>query len=385
MEGKRREPQLRVIERAKESAADEAVDLESVGIREGEPASFEQIEQLFEQNPQLVDGIKRNYHRWLRMAIEADYTQRHASYKPDISIANYPAGAGPFGVTSFKDRAKRYPPWKKEKNEPSERLTTMGEDGKQRYGAEFFLELDPSKPGSIFKNELVFLFSVDKEEAKKLFHQPTVFRPTDDYRFDGIFFMPGKPSRQNPKKIPLRDAIESGVAGEIDYDRLKYIVDSIIPKPDADVSRAISDLEKLAVAEEIDEESFEKMKMAIVEFATFVKPEPLTGNQCCKEIGQCLTAPDTFNLYLGERHEITDTDTEHYGSSLGEYHEVNTWGNICIDWTAKQFRELREKPYPYIYRADDPHHLGKIYSRWSDEEKKKTDKYERLSARGSEY
>ncbi|MFH1426314.1 MAG: hypothetical protein ABIG66_02670 [Candidatus Kerfeldbacteria bacterium] len=385
MKGRRREPQLRVAEKTKKASADEAVDFESLGIHEGEPASLEQVEQLFEQNPQLIDGMKRNFHHLLRQAIEADYTQRHSSWKPEYSVAHYPASAGPFHVTSFTDNAQWYPPWQKKENEPSERITTMGEEGDQRYGAEFFLDLDSSESGSIRKDKLVFLFSTDKEEAKALFDWPNYFRPTHDYRFDGMYYLPAKSSREKPKKIPLREAIESGIAGEIDYDRLKNVVESIIPMPDADVSRAIEDLEKLTAAENVDEQELEKMKAAIVEFATFVKPEPLTGDQCFREIGRCLTAPGTFIIYMRERHDMDDIDRDHYGSALGSYHEVNRWGNICIDWTAKQFNELREKPYPYIYMADDPHHLGKLYSRWTEEEKRETEKYERLSAMGIEY
>jgi hypothetical protein len=290
-------------------------------------------------------------------------------------------------IGSFRDNSRRAAFLPEKEKQISERLTVIGSDGLNRYAAEFRFRLDSITEiqGNQGKWDgcVSLVFSVDKEEARAIWDVgPSLWSPTDTYRYDGLFYISG--DQDQPLKVPVKDAINTGVIERITFDCIKNLVERMRPIPDADVSESLAKLEELSRKEGKSLEDMEKMKKAIAAFATFQKPEPKTGDQCFLERGRCLTSPHVFIKFL-KQFGINDVDTDHYGSSLGGFHQVNVWGNMCVDWTARQFRELRNSAYPYIYGRDEPHHLGQLYSDWSQEKKDETRYYESLIANGRDF
>lgn len=359
-------------------------DLFELGITREAGAHLEHIQSLFERYPHLIEGARRNYHLFLRYAFITDYelmrarqTYGERGRRVDIGV-----------IRAFVNNVHNPPSFLKgEERRVSERVIVMGDrEGERRFGAEMVIGLQPdnsTKKYASNESGLILVFSLHSDDARSLWNNgASIWEPVDGYRFDGLYF---EDSAFDSLKQPLEHAVRNGNADELTFEGVMKMIECLTPKPDADVSVAEYKIDELCSADGKSREEIEVMKQAIKAFATFQKPAPTTGEQCFGEIGRCLTAPHTFNIFLARNFGIKDVDTDSYGSSLGGYHQVNVWGNVCIDWTARQFSELRETEYPYVYHIDTPHHLGLPYSKWSEERKQEVREMEDKERRGTEY
>lgn len=369
--------------------------LREQGIEEGKEISLEQVQKLIENNPSLIDGIKRNFYWQLKNATLTDYEENTPYTMKSFSRHIYRDGS--YGVYPFVEKV-REPYYKRkqgEEKQKSDRETVLG-DVKNKLSAEMIFNLSPgendfplraSEGGEYFA--VSFVFSTNREKARKYYDKDqSYFSSVDDFNFEGVYVYDTDELKER-KKITMDEEMEkinsSGENKKIFFEKVKEMVEILEPIPDADCSKAFVALDKLAEQEGVDKEVVEKLKTAITEYATFVKPEPTTGDMCFAEIGRCLTTPHIFNKFIKERLDIK-LDTDHYGSSLGSYHEVNTFGDIFIDWTARQFGDLRDTPYPYIYHKNDKKHGGgRLWSSLTEEEKVEVIKYERMAASGVEW
>ena len=372
--------------------------LREVGIEEGREISVAQIKELIERNPFLVEGVRRNFLGALEHAIQADFAD------------NTPGAMSPFTRIGLRDgilvvlpfieeHRGRPPIWMRKGDEPQE-LTSREKvlkAPKDTFACEVFFAVSPGGEKSPMwgvqgmEDEYLaisFVVSADRKTARNFYDWPSKPALPEDFHVEGVYVY-DNPGRGQKRKIPLTEAAKKDQAnarmGKIDIESLKKMINELRPIPDADCSSAFTALEKLATAEKIDAKEIEKMKKAIIAFATFVKPEPKTREGFFGEIGRCLVVPMNFNAFLRDRFGMR-LDRDHYGSSLGSYHEVSTWGNIFVDWTARQFGHLDDEPYPYIYHRDSSKHGGgKLWSSLTKKEQGEVTHYERLAERGIEY
>ncbi len=122
-------------------------------------------------------------------------------------------------------------------------------------------------------------------------------------------------------------------------------------QPEVDCSQSIDVFRRLARRLKLNKREAQDMINAIGQFATYYKSPPISDRDCFAQIGQCLVVPNKFRFFCKKFN--LEVDTPHYGDGESFYHEVNEWQGIIIDWTARQFLNLRTKPYPFIYLAGE--------------------------------
>lgn len=158
-------------------------------------------------------------------------------------------------------------------------------------------------------------------------------------------------------KNPFKESVKAGLDDSSLADRhvsgkaIKEFLREIM-RPEVDVGEAVADLRLLARRLDLNKRQVQDMIYAIGQFATYYKQPPITDYDCFCEIGRCLTQPTDFQFFCKKKFGL-EVDNPHYGNSVSSYHEVNEWQGIIIDWTARQYRKFRNKPYPFIYAETD--------------------------------
>ncbi|OGL95677.1 hypothetical protein A2348_00025 [Candidatus Uhrbacteria bacterium RIFOXYB12_FULL_58_10] len=337
--------------------------LRACEIREGERVPLEQIERIFNRFPELVAGGGRNYYWELRRALESDYE--------NIRLRR-PAGPRGFAdlgdgivVSRFQENSVRasQPPWI-ERTGTYERDDIFGDEAQTSVGAQlsFVLCDRPLEERPL----LTLVYSTSNDRAQTYWNEGpfATFTSTEDFRPLGIFIQkPGKPKVRIAECAKNSDVI-------VDYSRVAEIVDSLIPFPDEDVSDALRTLDALMEQERVPDRERKNLRKAIQDFASFVKPPPNEPGHRINEIGKCRTVPSDFQAYCTKRLGL-QMELEEYGDGVTFYHQVNRFGNILIDWTARQYGEYADSPYPRVYRLDEllPNEM-KPRSQWTEAERK---------------
>jgi len=353
--------------------------LRACEIKEGQPVSVEQIEAVFERFPQLVEGAKRNFYWEVRQALSSDFELRFINHGTFVRPPDpYAQQCGEVAlVKRFQEKSPRskLPPWSRTDDLKTEREEIFGDRKQEVAVAEILFKI----PSSSESPSLTILLSTPRQQANLYWNEGGLFATfthPNDFSFDGIFILEGF---EGPKTT-LAAAKEKGT--RFDYQLVKTMIEELIPFPDTDVKAAIGDLRKLAKTEGVSREDLKKMEQAIQDFATFVKPPP---KNLFAEIGRCLTVPHSFSDYCRKRFGLP-VDEETYGNGISFFHQVNRWGSICIDWTARQYAAYDDAPYPRIYLLDEPL-LGsyKPCSQWTEQEKEEAGELKRLAASGREF
>ncbi len=372
------------------------IDLAQSGIERGKEIKLSHIEALVLGNHRLIEGsIKRNFYWELREAITTDFEDRTPRIWKSPYKRFYDHG-GEYGVYPFHENVDRHPFSEEAGQEKFEREKFVPQH-KDKMSAEFLFRLSSGDSTHIFMGKaedllLSFVVSAPKENAEFYWNKgagdTASFTSVDDFDVDGVFVYVSS-MRGQRRKIPLEEAVKRQdelQKSQIDFDKVVQLLEVLEPKPEADCSQAFAALEQLSATEGLNKADVDKLKQAIQEFATFVKPEPISDTMCRDEVGRCLTTPHTFCIFVSNKFGV-ELATEHYGSAFGGYHQVNTLGKtVFIDWTARQFGDLRNTPYPYIYHRSDPKHGGgRLWSDLTKEEQEEIRHCERLEAAGIEY
>jgi len=125
-----------------------------------------------------------------------------------------------------------------------------------------------------------------------------------------------------------------------------------IIRPSVDVEDALRELVATAGESGLDDEGVEKLTLAIQQYAQHHKPPPLSDSACWGEVGRCLHTPNNFSRFCKENFDM-QVGTMHYGNGISFYHEVSVIDGVVVDWTARQFPQLRDKSYPHVYLASE--------------------------------
>jgi hypothetical protein len=347
-------------------------------IAPNEPISVEKIELIFERFPQLIEGARRNFYWKLRQAITADFARSLNGgrfYNGRSAIEDIGA-VTPFRENSDRSKQSPFQP----RTGITEREALFGELEKKSPGAEIRFEIGTPPSQKL----LIFLFQTTPENARLYWSEGEsifgVFTSPTDFQFKGIYTAEDITS---PKQL-LATQVPSP-EHQVDYDKLTDVIECLIPFPDTDVQESLTHLRSLAEKENLDDETIEKLSTAIQTFATFVKPPPITDRDLYDEIGRCLTIPLSFSEFCHKRFGLNVTE-ERYGNGVSFYHQVNRFGDLLIDWTAGQYPQYADAPYPRIYHIQQPLFGGtRPYSLWTEEEKQEAIKLSRLAASGREY
>lgn len=320
---------------------------------------LEEFERIFRERPELIEEMKKVFSVSLQCAFAADYEGR--SLRQWRSVDPYRARMTEdarvllrtFEETvkpplSFKPEAKT---WQSDRD-----LILQGVPGK-RHLAEVLLEVQEAIPFKQAGTWASLVFSVDDETAKRYWSEGQVhgaFAAPHDIQFHGIYI--GIPRKE--KRVPLAEAVQSGKFADatIDPELIKQFLE-MLEVPVAECKTSLAEIERLGRELGINPEKIEKLKTTVREFATYVKPEPTTNEQCFREIGRCFTVPHTFRHFAREWHGLEVGQDFYAHSVMGHttfWHEVNLVdGKIVVDWTARQYREFNKEPYPFVYRVGD--------------------------------
>ena len=347
-------------------------------IAPNEPISVENIELIFERFPQLIEGARRNFYWDLRKAFTTDFARSLNGGR----FYNGRTAIGDIGVvTPFRensDRSKQSP--FQPRTGITEREALFGELGKKSPGAEIRFEIGTSPSQRL----LIFLFQTTPENARLYWSEGEsifgVFTSPTDFQFKGIYTAKDITA---PKQILATQA--SSPEYQVDYEKFMDVIDCLIPFPDADIQESLTHLRSLAEKEDLDDETIEKLSTAIQTFATFVKPPPITDRDLYDERGRCLTIPLSFSEFCHKRFGLNVTE-ESYGDGASFYHKVNRFGDLLIDWTAGQYPQYADAPYPRIYHIQQPLFGGtRPYSLLTKEEQAENRARARLATSGREY
>ena len=198
---------------------------------------------------------------------------------------------------------------------------------------------------------IAMVYSAPEEEAERLWNISPLDRFTNPAKitFHGLFA--SRVMAHDRQHISMAGSNEAFGDLRIARDDVERLI-SVGERPIEDCQRAVAKLQALGTEMNLPRESVERMSAAIQQYATYVKPEPTTGDQCHAEVGKCESTPHFFREFAASWHGL-EVNTDIYWSSIGG-HQVNIWSNdVVIDWTARQFPQLREHPYPLVYRRGD--------------------------------
>lgn len=359
------------------------IDLAEFGIEEGKDIKLEQIAEIFEKRPDLVDGLRRNCYWEIQNSLMFDYDQQHS-----LSPLGHQYDTGG-GIWRFVENTFGPPRWEKT-DWKSERKTIIGEDDQGRYVAEVNFDINEEvasyrRTGREVSTRLSLIFSVDKETARKYWEEfgKEVFYSPDDFKFHGIFINQGHGRRRIFLKEAAKKRDEILGSTRIDFDKIKKMIDDMKPIPEIRCPEAESKIRDLAEKHEVENKEIEKLIQAVRDFRTFYKDEPKTREECFREIGRCFTVPRRFEDLCRKKFGLDvseDFYEEGYGQGRGYipvfYHSVDIFGGfMVIDWTARQYREFDNELYPFVYEVGDskiPKHWGELVKtvRWKKEKNK---------------
>jgi hypothetical protein len=355
------------------------LDLAELGIEAGGQVTLEQVENLFEKKPDLIEGAKRNFYWSLRRALESDFQRMNFDW---FTIGRrtperYLLDLGDCVITAFHEYSNRLPAFAKkdEEEEPTDRQKILGNDYKKKSLGEIVFRLspepdynDPNHKNEYSRINLRINFAVDNDRARQYSDEGGIFATltsSNDFEFMGLSVTtdPGNP------RLSMEQA-KNDENIRVDYDKIKQLAEALENFPDADCGAAIAKLKELAKDYNLSKEEVEKIEQSITEFATFVKPEPTTGDMFLREIGRCLSSPHAYAMFCQKKFDIK-METDYYGDSVSFFHQVNTFKGIAIDWTARQFSKLRNTAYPHVYPCDEKlFDKMQLHSRLSERKKK---------------
>lgn len=314
-----------------------------------------ELERLFHERPELIDGMKKVFSVSLRCALASDFEGRYVAlrhrFEPYRDHPNDNLMIRTF--QEFVDPPHQFQP--ERKTWKTDREAILGADAKKRCLAEMMFKIqEPSEEPSIWAS---LVFSANQDTAKRYWNQGQLlgsFAAPQDLRFHGIFI--GQPHRE--KRVPLVQATEHPKFSNVAIDQA--LVKSLlkwIDRPIEECAGAVAEIEQLGQKLGFDTKKIETLKQAVRDFATYVKPEPTTSEQCFREVGRCFTAPHTFEDFARERHNLK-IDTDFYEHSCAGYatffHQVNLVDDkMVVDWTARQYHKFDKEPYPFVYPVGD--------------------------------
>lgn len=316
---------------------------------------LEEFERLFEERPERVEEMKKVFSVSLGCALASDFEGRHSrQFRRFDPYRNRPEDH--LMIRTFEEVVAP-PPWraKERKTWQTDREAILGAQAQERCLAEVaFKAQEPQGEASIWMS---FVFSTDKETAEHYWSRGPLFggfAAPHKLQFHGMFI--DQPRQE--KRVPLSQASEhpkfSSLA--IERARVKNLLEWI-DRPIEECAEAVAEIERLGKELAIEAKKIETLKQAVRDFATYVKPEPTTNEQCFAEIGRCFTVPHTFRDFVREWHDLKIDDDFYEHSYAGHptfFHQVNVVdGKMVIDWTARQYREFDNEPYPFVYRVGD--------------------------------
>lgn len=319
-----------------------------------------ELERIFRERPELIEELKKVFSVSLRCAFAADYEGRSLRqwrrvdpYRTRVTkdtrvlLRTFEEMVEP--PLSFKPEVKT---WQSDRN-----MILKGVQGK-RHLAEVLLQMEESIPFKQASTWASLVFSVDDEIAKRYWNEGQMlgsFSAPQDIQFHGIYI--GIPRKE--KRVLLSEAVQSGQFADatIDPELVKQFME-MLEVPVVECKDALTEIDRLGHELGIDPEKIKTLKTTVREFATYIKPEPTTNEQCFAEIGRCFTVPYVFSHFAHEWHGLKVGQDFYAHSVMGHstfWHEVNLLDKkLVVDWTARQYREFDTEPYPFVYRAGDP-------------------------------
>jgi hypothetical protein len=324
---------------------------------------IDEFDLFIEQNPQLIEGIKKANAYHLGDAIMLGPHTRNTPY-PVLSRGSGQSmqtikGAyiNATGYNSYSapgyDAPTGRPPLRIDTVDGNKPLvevvipTVLADSPESGY---IDRRHSPSRPLPIVS----LMFSMRKEDVdSQLLSQGLRTPARPDYlSFEGTFMG----YREKIQRTQLRDVdglAELGLA--IPSDTYQGIVDFANEPPAK--HDAIEALMALGTEQHLDPQLIEALSKVIIDYATYHKPEPVTSSERFGETGRCLVTPMDFKKFCKAWAGIDIATGEYSEYSIhGDpyfYHGVNVLGDIIIDWTARQFSEHDDKPYPFIYTNGD--------------------------------
>jgi len=329
--------------------------------KEKEPTlSLEQLDSLFRERPEFAEEMKKGFSVSLRCAFAASYEGRSIRSRYRVDPYSQPVTReAEILIRTFEEMVDPPPAFASERKEwQTDREMILGDNATKRHLADCIIKIGEPIQGKQTSTWLSFVFSVDDETAKHYWNQGQVlgtFAAPQDIQFHGIYV--GIPRKE--KRMPLTDALQSDKFSDIaaNLKLIEWFL-KLLDQPLVECKEARAFIDQLGHELGIEPEKIETLKRAVQDFATYVKPEPKTNEQCFREIGRCFTVPYTFSDFVSQWHDLK-IDTDFYEKSAGGhptfFHQVNVLdGKMVVDWTARQYRQFDNEPYPLIYRAGDP-------------------------------
>jgi hypothetical protein len=305
------------------------------------PLTLGEFNAFVAQHPELIEKLLKANAYKLATAFEAEATNdRNARALPT-------AGIPKSYVSGFRRYKESKGPFCTDPTILSERELVIGKPETPRHIAEISFELQNDDESTGFRPRLSFVFSTDAQTGQRYANSfsPLPANPSH-LQFEGLFVgkieqMPHTPIAEIDPDLGITVPIETFTA-----------LSELMHMPEQPCTEAIAVLQHLAEERQIDPQVIALLSTAIQDYAIYVKPEPITDDQCFAEIGTCMSVPYSFKQFCKEWVNV-DISTGEYASYSGGYanfyHMVNTLGDIIIDWTAKQYRTDRDKPYPLVY------------------------------------
>jgi hypothetical protein len=307
---------------------------------------LEQFGEFINQNPALVENIKKANCYSLHLALVDDYrnTNPQRGY--------YPAS----GLNGAKVRRfmpyHETPYWERKEGQPSERQKVLNSD-EERYMAEVYFRAAGAQP---FRpsQEIALVFSADARTVRR-YSESWKGEPANPelVRLEGIYVGQNRQTQHTPLAEVLERGTDDPIA--VHTDLVESMI-GLLERPVNKCETAITDLRRLAAETCMDASELLKLETAIVDFATYVKPEPLTRTECFAETGRCSGSSRQFRDFcaewIGANIGVLSYNTATNGES-SYMHVMNILNNgITIDWTARQFMKGIDDAYPLIGQTE---------------------------------
>ena len=317
-------------------------DLKEFNIYPGEPVSWENFNALLDSHGEIIDRYIENRYPTLISGAENDLEKRSGLSERT-----------PWNVRSHN------------KNWISEREEIL--EGRNRALVENTWALDKFWSGLVS-----FIFSIDKDLMKELRQKRLLggkyvaFFP-NAFQFEGVFYSPNEETRRVPLDGPTQFLIP--------YSFVEELISKTEPKEKIDFSKSIDELIEIAERNNAEEQDLQRLIQAIEVFGQYRRPEPIPGEEGDSEMGRCSIESYDFTTFCRKIMDIpvyTGLYKEDSGGYISHYHRVNLFNEkIVIDWTARQFKEFQDEPFPFIYEVGDPRipkYFGKLKSELEDYE-----------------
>lgn len=295
------------------------------GIELGKDTSLVNWARMIQRNVSYIDeGIRRNHYRGIREAI-------YWTFKDDTNDWKLP-----------------YPPHSKY--------------DWRKVTARVRISLGD-------KVDMVFVYNCPSEQSFLAYARDRKFyRSVDDFQLREHYV------EVNYEKVELGDCLDEQAFGliRVSGDKVKKNLGHIL-QPENLCSQAVMTLDKIVQKQDSGGEEFEKVKQAIIEFATYQRQIPKTEKECFELTSLCerisidfiVFCKKKFDLDIRLRYYDYDRNDKMAWREVGKFrverspgHVVCLWQNAIIDWSAKQIEEFIQTPYPFIYPVSQAYTLG---------------------------